>query len=389
MICQLSTCQQVGNFTIYCTMNITFTINNQIVNSHFAEDKNILPKRVYILFFVLVLLVGCSSQNIEPALTFELPEAELPLAEPGPYEFSTLRGITYFDDDRNGKEVSIDIYYPSKDGEPDLRGAPFPVIMGTFRQLIFAHQLASHGFIVVGLNLPSNYSEGDEVIHQPLDFISVLNQLAENPPDLLADLIDTDHVGHWGYSGGGRTSLTLAGAQIDPDYYFEICENSEITDIDYGPDLQFICDPYENWDVLIDEAGPFLVETDDGLLRAITDERIIATIPMSSGGEWLYGATGLASADKAVLLTVGQFESPRTEETHKIFDELGTSEKVFITFMGKNHNMVFENDAQVKMQHLAIAFFSYYLKGYEEYGAYFSEEFISQVEGLAWGWYEE
>jgi len=140
---------------------------------------------------------------------------------------------------------------------------------------------------------------------------------------------------------------------------------------------------------LIKEADPLLKETEDGLLQGTTDDRIIATIPMSSGGEWLFGATGLASADKAVLLTVGQFEAPRTEETHKIFDELGTSEKNMITFVGKTHNMVFENDAQVKMRHLAIAFFSYYLKGYEEYGYYFSEEFISLVEGLAWGVYEE
>lgn len=51
--------------------------------------------------------------------------------------------------------------------------------------------------------------------------------------------------------------------------------------------------------------------------------------------------------------------------------------------------MIFENDTQDKLQHLAIAFFSYHLKGYEEYGFYFSEEFISQVEGLGWGWHEE
>jgi hypothetical protein len=119
------------------------------------------------------------------------------------------------------------------------------------------------------------------------------------------------------------------------------------------------------------------------------DDRIIALMPLSPGSEWLFGPRGFASSDKSVLLSVGTLEDPLYQETYKIFEDLGTSEKIFISFVGKGHGMIFESNAPKKMQHLAIAFFSYHLKGYDEYSYYFSEEFISQIDGLAWGWYEE
>ena len=75
--------------------------------------------------------------------------------------------------------------------------------------------------------------------------------------------------------------------------------------------------------------------------------------------------------------------------TYRIYEELATSEKAYISFVNQSHDMIFGSNAPKKMEHLAIAFFSYHLKGYEDYGYYYSEEFISQVEGLAWGWYEE
>jgi hypothetical protein len=112
-------------------------------------------------------------------------------------------------------------------------------------------------------------------------------------------------------------------------------------------------------------------------------------MPLSAGGEWLFGPRGLASSDKAVLLTAGTDEGIRYEECYRIFEELGTPNKFFITFEEADHFMIFEDDAPKKMEHLAIAFFSYYLKGFESYANYFSEKFITQIEGLAWAKYEE
>ena len=348
-----------------------------------------MAKRIYIFSFVLVLLAGCSSPNFKPALAFEIPETELPLAEPGPYEFGHISNIETYDESRDNRKVTFSIYYPSINGEPDSRGAPFPLIISDEKMLtLFGNHLASHGFVVVGSSI-ADESEGEEVIHQPLDFMFILNQLAEDPPDILANLIDTDHVGVWGYSGGGRVALTLADTQIDPDYFSEICENPKISDVNYGDDLRWICEPNEEWDQLIEEAGSLLVETEDGLLQTIGDERIAAVIPMSSGGEWLFGATGLASADTPVLFTVGTREGWRLDDMRKMFQEYGGEEKTFITFKDQNHMMITFTYAPKRMQHLAVAFFSYHLKGDDAYAFYYSEEFISQVEGLDWGWNEE
>lgn len=41
------------------------------------------------------------------------------------------------------------------------------------------------------------------------------------------------------------------------------------------------------------------------------------------------------------------------------------------------------------MLHLAVGFFGYHLKGQEDYGQYFSEDFISQTDGLVWGYLEQ
>jgi predicted dienelactone hydrolase len=351
-----------------------------------------MSKRGYLFFFVLVFLVSCSSQNPEPALTFEFPEAELPLAEPGPYEFSMIQEIMLNDDTRDGREISISLLYPSVKDDPDLRGAPFPLIINDHKMFSkFGEHLVSHGYIIAGINDIDTYDPWDASLYnQPLDYVYVLNQLADNPPKLLKGMIDTDHVGVWGYSFGGRNAVFLSGGRIDPEYYFENCENPEKATVDYTQTrVEMMCGAYENWDTFARQAGSEIFSSEDGLWQPITDERIIATIPMSSSGEWLFGPKGFASVDKAVLLTAGTLESNYYPEVYRIYEELETSEKFFISFVNKTHMMIRESDATERMEHLAIAFFSYHLKGDEAYAEYFSEEFISQVGGLAWGWYEE
>lgn len=352
-----------------------------------------MAKRVCFVFFILLLVISCSSQNFEPALTFEILETELPLAEPGPYEVSKILNIQNSDENRDGRSVTISIYYPSKDGEPDLRGAPFPLIINDGKMLaVFGEHLASHGFVVAGIN-GIDYSDpwDDYLVNQPLDYLFALNLLADSPPESLEGFIDTDHVGVWGYSFGGNNSMFLSGARVDPEYYFNICGNTEETNILTQPyEIKKLCSLYENWDQFANVAGPSITNSEDGLWQAVTDERILAVMPMSSENEILFGPRGLANTNKAVLITAGSIEpSIFYESSFRAFQEFGSSEKTFISFENQDHMMIFGSSAPKRMQHLAIAFFSYHLKGNEEYAYYFSEEFISEIEGLAWGWYEE
>jgi predicted dienelactone hydrolase len=328
----------------------------------------------------------------EPALTFEIPDTEFPLSELGPYNFSILFDVNYIDPQRDNREVSTFIIYPSVDDQPDVRGAPFPLIICDHKIAYLATvELASHGYVVAGINKIRTGPWDEDVFEQPLDYVFVLNQLTENPPEILAGIIDTDHVGVWGFSFGGCNSLVLGGARLDPEYYLENCKNPENFDIDYGKFMTetMMCGPYKNWDAFVQKAGPELTASDDGLWQPITDDRILAVMPMSADGEWLFGPKGLAAVDKAVLMTGGTSEGVMYEDYYRTFKELGTSTKTFISFVKRDHRMTESPTIQAQMRHLAIAFFSHHLKGYEDYGYYYSEAYISQIEGLAYGWYEE
>ncbi len=70
-----------------------------------------------------------------------------------------------------------------------------------------------------------------------------------------------------------------------------------------------------------------------------------------------------------------------------IFEHLGSPEKSMISFIGQDHMMVFQPEQVNQMNHFAVAFFGYYLLGLEEYKEYYSEEFVSHFEDLAWGIY--
>ena len=49
--------------------------------------------------------------------------------------------------------------------------------------------------------------------------------------------------------------------------------------------------------------------------------------------------------------------------------------------------MVMYPEQMDRMQHFATAYFGYYLQGRQDYAGYFSEEFVSRYDDLAWGLY--
>jgi hypothetical protein len=46
------------------------------------------------------------------------------------------------------------------------------------------------------------------------------------------------------------------------------------------------------------------------------------------------------------------------------------------------------DEPAARMKHFATAFFGYYLQGHKDYLNYFSEDFVSKSDGLAWGVYK-
>ncbi|MHA1280062.1 MAG: hypothetical protein ACTSQ8_22945, partial [Candidatus Helarchaeota archaeon] len=122
----------------------------------------------------------------------------------------------------------------------------------------------------------------------------------------------------------------------------------------------------------------------DGLWQPITDPRIRAVIPMAAEGWWLFGEQGLAAVDRPVLMIVGT-DDVLYAENEAIFDHLGTSDNVLLSFVDQDHMMIYKGYIKARMAHFAAAFFGVHLKGRDELGGFISEELIDQCNDLAWG----
>jgi predicted dienelactone hydrolase len=329
-----------------------------------------------------------------------------PLSEPGAY-YTGKRTFTFEDPSRDGREIGVTVFYPAlrpegstgpkllagTNRDPDFSGAPYPLIL-TGRDsgdLLFKAHLATHGFVMVIVRSPDSPGSWDfGVIDHPRDMLFALDQIASEPLDGLEGVIDADHVGVTGYSWDGLVSLAVSGVRIDPEFYTSYCEQAPAKEPAFSAwYLEITCSLAEMWDEFVAHVGDEITVTDDGLWQAVTDERIRAVLPMAGDGAWLFGERGLAVADRPVLMIQATQDSPyQPIEAAFIFEHLGTSEKFMVSFIGKAHMMVLEPEAAKRMNHFATAFFGAYLQGKSEYRDYFSEEFVSQFDDLAWGLYE-
>ena len=110
-------------------------------------------------------------------------------------------------------------------------------------------------------------------------------------------------------------------------------------------------------------------------------------MPMAGEGWWLFGEKGLASVDRPTLI-IAATQDELYAENAIIFEHLGTTDKTFISFVGKDHNMIIEEEMIARMAHFAVAFFGYHLQGRQDLAQYFSQDFVNQHDDLAWGVYQ-
>jgi predicted dienelactone hydrolase len=335
------------------------------------------------------------TQNTQEPATFFL-------SEPGPY-FVGNRVHTIADDRRNGREIELLIWYPAlehsdADGKPivrnaavDSQGAPYPLILTgeeTGRYLFRSH-LASHGFIlaVVRSSYPPDHVSFN--VGGAQDFIFALDQLASTPPSELAGAIDTEHVGVAGYAWDGGVALAVSGARVDPQFYLSQCEQPSPMISSFPTDwLEEICSMAEKWDEFALHIGDEITASDDGLWQPITDDRILAVMPMTLDGAWLFGERGLMSVDRPTLMLCATKALVQLENAYT-FEHLGTPERSMISWVERSDGMVFGPEVAGQMNHFVTAFFGYHLQGIEAYAAYFSEDFVAQFEDLAWGVYSD
>lgn len=339
-----------------------------------------------------------------PPLTQE--SVSFPLSNRGPY-WTGDREYTLVDDSRNGRTIRLKIWYPAlkqtnadgnlitRDAVPDMSAAPYSLIItdGDGGDTLFQSHLASHGFAMAIVRFPDDYNNWDfGVIDHPLDMLFALDQIASNPPEGLENVIDSDNVGVAGYSWGGFYSLALSGVRIDPEYYLSQCVEAPSMEPPLNSFwLNYYCDLSTKWDEFAARAGDAITTSNDGLWQSITDNRIRAVAPLAPDGAWLYGERGLAAVDRPTLIIVGTKDtiSSYTMESAYIFEHLGTLDRYLISYIGKDHMMVFSPEPAARMKHFVTAFFGYYLQGRDDYAEYFSEDFIAQIDDLAWGVYPD
>jgi predicted dienelactone hydrolase len=314
-----------------------------------------------------------------------------------------------FDESRDGRQIWLTIWYPalehadaqgnpiSRDAPPDLNGAPYPLIFTgkNSGRFLFSSHLASYGFVMVVVeSLGFSYSApwNNSVIDAPLDFLFVLDLLSSNPPESLENVLDTNRVGVAGYSSDGLFSLALGGARVNPEYYFSQCAQAPYMDPPLQPFwIEYFCNLSERWDEFSSQVSPRISTVSDGLWQQTTDDRILAVMPMAPDSAWLYGAEGLAAIDIPSLIIAGTADSLVSYKMTScyVYDHLVNSDKVLISFIGKDHMMVEDKQVIGRIDHFAVAFFGYYLQGREDLVRYFSEEYVTQYNDLAWGIYEE
>ena len=366
--------------------------------------------------FMIALTIGLTLSACSPQLaTATLPPAtatiplvnqesvSFPLSEPGPY-FVGKRKHTIVDESRNDRKIRLIIWYPALkqtdsvgriitvNAEPDLSGAAYPLILTEMDSgmYIFRSHLASHGFVMVEIETPGNFSKWDfQTVDWPLDFLFTLDQIASNPPNGLEGVIDSTRTGVTGYSFGGQISLALSGARIDPVYYLSYCEQlPTIQPVFEEWYIKLACDLAKKWEEFAAHVGDEITTSDDGLWQPMTDDRIRAVMPGGADGAWLFGEQGLAMVDRPVLLIQATEDSLyQPTEVAFIFEHIGTPERYMISFIGESHLMVLKRAVTIRINHFAVAFFGYYLQGHEEYADYFSEDFVSQFDDLYWGVY--
>ena len=325
-----------------------------------------------------------------------------PLSKAGTYDFGTRIKYEFEDASRGKRPVSITVWYPASlpagtpssdynyDAKTDTSGAPYPLILSSAKVgSIFGPHFASHGFVVVGVNGQDSAGNwGKWLIDYPLDILFTLDQIASHPLEGMADMIDTDHAGTIGYSFDGYTSLALSGARVNPEFYLAQC--AEATTMNPTPPdwwIDYICNMSVGWDEFVAHASPVITKSDDGLWQPMTDERILAVMPMAPEGAWLFGEQGLSAVNRPTLIIGASADDINIYdlEAAYVFEHLGTPDRAMISFVGENHMMIYKEEPILRMKHFATAFFGYYLQGRASYAKYFSEDFVLRRDNLAWG----
>jgi predicted dienelactone hydrolase len=248
----------------------------------------------------------------------------------------SMQTLTFYDASRD-RSLTTDVYLPN---QPDRVRIPTILVsngLGARRDrfMELAQHLASHGFAVVVPDHPGSdrqrlqdfyrglYRENfaaEEFIDRPLDISFLLDQLEQLNQTEWQQRLNLHQVGVFGYSFGGTTALSLAGATFDFDQLQQDCDTQiAITNIS----LLYQCRALE-------------------LPRSIPelkDDRIKAVYLFLPFGRSLFGQTGISQVNIPVLweATNEDFLTPLVIEQLPAFSWLSAPNQYLVVSNGLPH----------------------------------------------------
>jgi predicted dienelactone hydrolase len=273
---------------------------------------------------------------IAPQLAPKRPNLSLPFdpTQPGSAKVEVLN-LNLKDQQRN-REIPVDVYW-SIEASPAKPIIVFSHGLGSVRtdMRYLAEHLASHGYVVAALEHPGSNEthvkkalalqapllEAQEFLNRPKDISFVLDQLKtlNQTAGQLQGKLASDRVMVVGYSLGGATALSIAGAEMQLTQLKQRCLGN-VLGFSLGENAQCFAKS---------------LPEDRYQLR---DPRVKAAIAFSPTTSLLFGETGLANVAVPILVGSGSADKTTPVLTEQViaFDKM-PSPKWLVGFVGGTH----------------------------------------------------
>lgn len=273
---------------------------------------------------------------IAPQLAPKRPNLNLPF-DPTQSGSSKVEVLNFnFNDRKRGREIPVDIYW-SKDASLNKPIIVFSHGLGSIKTDLryLAEHLASHGYVVAALEHPGSNEthvkkalalqgpllEAEEFLNRPKDISFVLDnlKLINDSASVLQGKLASDKVMVVGYSLGGATALSIAGAELQLTGLKQRCPGNVLA-FSLGENAQCFAKG---------------LPEDSYQLRDLRVKRAIAFSPTTS---LLFGENGLTKVAIPTLIGSGSADktTPALTEQAIAFDKL-PAPKWLVGFVGGTH----------------------------------------------------
>ncbi|AFZ36912.1 protein of unknown function DUF1400 [Stanieria cyanosphaera PCC 7437] len=305
-------------------------------------------------------------------------------------KFKVEQQTIYLEDRQRNRSITLDLYLPK------LTSTSIPVIiisngLGARRDRFeeLAQHLTSYGFAVIIPDHPGSDRERQlaffqglyrenfdaaEFINRPLDISFILDQLERSNQFQFNHLLNLKQVGIFGYSFGGATALSLAGAEINFEQLTKNCSSS--TNL-LNISLLYQCRALE-------------LSRKQVSLRDKRVKAVYLFVPFSNS---LFGKAQMKQINIPVLWEASDQDiiTPLLLEQLPSFSKLKTTNQYLVIATGMPHTYITRSKQQDKSaikirkvaeayhRALSLIFFKTHLTNEEKYQHFLSPEFIHAI----------